>query len=319
MIQFWEQILQSITEEKKGILLYVLESKGSSPGRQGFKMWVSAKGEMSGSIGGGIMEHKLIELSKSKLQTNDLSIVFKHQIHTKSVANNQSGMICSGEQSIVLIPLTEKDIPTVEQILDCLQKGKSGELKISPKGLEFLPAIANKPYSFKFVDEQNWQYIEKLGFKKFAYIIGGGHVGNALSKVLTDLKFHCTVIDDRPQLHTLENNIHAHQKMLLDYSELNNYVREGEDIYIFIMTFGYRTDLIVLKQLIDKQVAFKGMMGSRAKVKQLMEEMKNLGYSEWQLESVHSPIGLDIKSRTPQEIAISIAAQLIQLSNKDLA
>jgi len=317
-MQFWQYILQTLNQQKKSILLYVLKSQGSSPGRQGFKMVVSENGEMMGSIGGGIMEHKLIELAKSKLQTKDLSIVFKHQIHSKSVVNNQSGMICSGEQSIVLIPLTEKDIPTVEQIVDCLQKGIDGELKISPEGLEFLPSITDKSYSFKFVNEDNWQYTEKLGFKKFAYILGGGHVGNALSKVLVDLEFHCTVIDNRPQLHTLENNVYAHQKRVLDYANLGQHIKEGEDVYIFIMTFGYRSDLEVLKQLIDKKVAFKGMMGSAEKVKQLMEEMKNLGFSEAQLATVYSPIGLDIKSRTPQEIAISIAAQLIQLANKDL-
>jgi len=258
-MHFW----QHITKHQKGILLYVVASKGSSPGRQGFRMWVSETREMYGSIGGGIMEHKLVELAKSKLQNNDLKIVFKHQVHSKSVTGNQSGMICSGEQSIVLIPIREKDIPVIEQIVNCLQSGNSGTIKISPQlgpnELKFNPTKPNEPYTFNFVDEQNWQYSEQIGFKKFAYIIGGGHVSHALSKILIDLDFHCTIIDDRQNLHTLENNSYAHQKI-----------------------------------------------------------MKNLGYTEEQLSTIHSPIGMDIKSRTPQEIAISIGAQLIQLCNKNL-
>ena len=317
-MNFWQHILQSLSQQKKVMLLYVLDSKGSSPGRQGFKLLVSEDGEMFGSIGGGIMEHKLVELAKSKLLNNDLSLIFKHQIHSKSVANNQSGMICSGEQSIVILPISVKDIPLIEQLVDCLQKRESGTLLISSNGLEFLKTSITKPYTFQFLDDRNWQYKEKLGFKKFAYIIGGGHVGQALTKVLVDLEFHCTVIDDRQQLHTLKNNSYAHQKIVVDYTALSDQVREGTDVFIFIMTFGYRTDLKVLQQLIDKKVAFKGMMGSKEKVKQLMEEMKSLGYSKEQLSTVCSPIGLEIKSRTPQEIAISIAAQLIQLANKNL-
>lgn len=317
-MEFWKHILQLILQHKSGVLLYVLESKGSSPGRQGFRMMVTATGEMTGSIGGGIMEHKMVELAKSKLRTNDLSVLFKRQIHSKLVANNQSGMICSGEQSIALIPISEKEIPLLEKIIKNLEKGENCVLQISPNGIDLSEIIPKKSYEFQFKNEQNWQYIEKMGFKKFAYIIGGGHVGKALSRVLVDLEFYCTIIDDREQLHTLENNIYAHRKITADYEELEQYIPEGEDVFIFIMTFGYRTDLVALQALINKQVAFKGMMGSKKKVKELMEEMISLGYPKEQLATVHSPIGLNIKSRTPQEIAISIAAQLIQQSNKEL-
>lgn len=323
---FWKQILQSIHQHKKGVLLYVLQSKGSSPGRQGFRMWISGEGEMNGSVGGGIMEHKLVQLAKTKLQNNDLTIVFKRQIHSKSVAINQSGMICSGEQSIALVPLTQKNIPLINKIIDCLEKGKIGFIQItcekaaqtSYNALEFSNTKPDKPYIFNYINNQNWQYTEKIGFKKIAYIIGGGHVGCALSKVLVDLEFYCTIIDDRPNLHTLKHNAYTHQKLVTDYAELGKHIPEGDNIYLFIMTFGYRSDLQVLQQLIDKKLAFKGMMGSLKKVDKLMDEMKNLGYGEELLASVYSPIGLSIKSRTPQEIAISIAAQIIQLRNKNL-
>ena len=100
------------------MLLYVLESKGSSPGRQGFSMVVNAKGEMEGSIGGGIMEHKFLEIVKERLKKQgSKEQELKKQIHDKSAANNQSGMICSGEQTIFLYPVREKDLNTVQKII----------------------------------------------------------------------------------------------------------------------------------------------------------------------------------------------------------
>src|SRR5688500_2407862 len=107
-IRTWKLIAKSLDQRIPVTLLYVLESSGSSPGRQGFFMAVNANGEMEGSIGGGIMEHKFVELAKEKLKNKELNIEqgtrisergsIKKQIHDKSVATNQSGMICSGEQ-----------------------------------------------------------------------------------------------------------------------------------------------------------------------------------------------------------------------------
>ena len=317
-MDFWDQGVQLISQHKHIGLLYVLESTGSSPGRQGFKMLVSAEGDMHGSIGGGIMEHKLVELAKSSLKQPQTDIKIKRQIHSKSVNQNQSGLICSGEQTVTLLTLTTNDLPTINELVDGLQRGEAGTLHISPSGLDYSKTKLDDHYSYTFTSETSWSYKETIGFKKYAYIIGGGHVSRALTHVLSDLEFHCTVIDNRESLHTLDHNTEAQQKLQLDYAQLEHHIPEGPDVYIFIMTFGYRSDLDVLRQVINKQVAFKGMMGSQTKVKQLITEMRSLGYTEAQLSSIHSPIGLAIHSRTPQEIAISVAAQIIQLQNKDL-
>ena len=104
----WRLIINSLKQNTPVMLLYVLESKGSSPGRQGFFMAVNANGEMEGSIGGGIMEHKFVEMAKEKLKAagNELRDAgIRKQLHDKSAAKNQSGMICSGEQTILLYPV----------------------------------------------------------------------------------------------------------------------------------------------------------------------------------------------------------------------
>lgn len=317
-MHFWKIIQHTLVQHKKLALLYVLDSSGSSPGRQGFKMMVTEKGKMHGSIGGGIMEHKLIELAKSKLAAKNHDTIFKQQIHSKEVNDNQSGMICSGEQSVAILFLWENEIKVIDQINLSLQKGEAGTLDLSPNGISFNNIKAETAYAYQFTNEQKWTYKETIGYKKFAFIVGGGHVSSALTQVLNDLEFHCTIIDDRHNLNTLEENASAHVKKTLAYSQLNEHIPDGKDVFIFIMTFGYRSDLEVLQQLVNKNVAFLGMMGSEEKVKQLLDDMRKLNYSEEQLDKIHTPIGLAIKSRTPHEIAISIAAQVIQLQNKDL-
>jgi xanthine dehydrogenase accessory factor len=95
----WDFITNKYTTGVPVILLYVLHSEGSSPGRQGFKMAVAADRELCGSIGGGIMEHKFVEMAKAKLIHDTSFPGIYRQVHNKS-SGEQSGMICSGEQTI---------------------------------------------------------------------------------------------------------------------------------------------------------------------------------------------------------------------------
>ena len=92
------------------MLLTVVESSGSSPGRQGFKMAVAADGTLCGSIGGGIMEVKLVELAKDRLDRGVCEAMLKKQVHRKSAPQHQSGMICSGEQTVLFFGLDSQSI-----------------------------------------------------------------------------------------------------------------------------------------------------------------------------------------------------------------
>src|SRR5947207_565017 len=107
-IKIWKLINRNIEQNLPVMLLYVLESSGSSPGRQGFFMAVNANGEMEGSIGGGIMEHKFVEMAKEKVRVGNQESGVRRQIHDKSAVKDQSGMICSGEQTIWLYPVQDK-------------------------------------------------------------------------------------------------------------------------------------------------------------------------------------------------------------------
>src|SRR5262245_60956998 len=117
-LQTWQLIHNSLQQNIPVMLLYVLQSDGSSPGRQGFFMAVNASVDMEGSIGGGIMEHKFVEMAKEKLKDRSAEQAsIRKQVHNKSAAKNQSGMICSGEQSILMYRIQQEDAEVITNII----------------------------------------------------------------------------------------------------------------------------------------------------------------------------------------------------------
>jgi xanthine dehydrogenase accessory factor len=302
------------------MLLYVLESKGSSPGRQGFFMAVNAKGKMEGSIGGGIMEHKFVEMAKEKLaerQPDLLSPKLRKQVHNKQAAANQSGMICSGEQTILLYPVKSTDAEIIDQLIESVGKFENGTLVFSPAGMAFTQKVPAENFEFSMTSEKDWLYREKSGPKNKLFIVGGGHCALALSRLASSLDFFIQVYDERKELKTMIQNEYAHRKHFVDeYSELAKHIPSGADHYVVIMTFGYRTDDQALRALRGKEFAYLGVLGSADKMKKLFETYQQEGLDTAWLKKIHSPIGIQIKSQTPEEIAVSIAAEIIREKNK---
>ncbi len=322
-ILVWNLIHKSLQQNISVMLLYVLESLGSSPGRQGFLMAVNANAEMAGSIGGGIMEHKFAEMAKERLRVGSQESVRKDslgevrkQIHDKSVGADQSGMICSGEQTILLYPVRVKDAETVQRIISSLEQYKTGTLTLSPSGIGFEDRVPGKDFNYSFIAEDNWLYKEKTGYKNQLFIIGGGHCALAFSKQMREMDFYITLFEERSGLNTLEENEFAHEKIIVDdYTALSNLIPSGPSQYVVIMTVGYRTDDIALRALLDKNFTYLGVLGSKKKIEKLLSDYRNEGIAEEALQRIHSPIGLDISSRTPEEIAVSIAAEIIKVKN----
>ncbi len=318
----WQLIHKSLQQNVPVMLLYVLESHGSSPGRQGFLMAVNALGDMDGSIGGGIMEHKFVEMGKENLMRQsapplDSSTSIRTQYHDKSAAHDQSGMICSGDQTILLYRVRPGDTLAILGIVNCLEQYKNGLLELSPAGINFVAdQLPDTDYQFSMQSEQEWLYQEKIGYKNQLFIIGGGHCALALSELMSRMDFHIRVFDDRPNLHTMMLNDVAHEKIVVTaYSELVDLIPSGPHQYVVVMTFGYRTDDLVIRALLGNQFAYFGVLGSKVKIDKLLSDYRAEGISTEKLQRIHSPIGLTINSQTPEEIAISIAAQIIQVKN----
>ena len=318
-IATWKLISDSLGKGIAVMLLYVLESSGSSPGRQGFFMAVNEKGDMEGSIGGGIMEHKFVEIAKKRLKgQGGKEQEIRKQHHDKSAASNQSGMICSGEQTILLYRVIQTDSVVIKNIIDSLEQNKNGTLNISSSGIVFLPTVPENDFHFEMRSAEDWNYIEKTGYKNQLFIVGGGHCALALSKLMRPMDFYIRIYDDRMELKTMRENTDAHEKhFITDYSDLKELIPSGVNCYVVIMTFGYRSDDIAIRALIKKDFRFLGVLGSKTKIKKMMAGYRSEKIKEEILQRIHAPAGLSIKSQTPEEIAVSIAAAIIAIKNKN--
>ena len=291
-MQVWQFIHDKLTAGCTIQLLYVLQSEGSSPGRQGFKMAVSSDGEFVGTIGGGIMEQKFVEKARYLLANNETNIILQNQYHDKAHTKDQSGMICSGSQLNAFIPLTINDEAIVDEILTNKQ---NQSIRLSPKGISI---HTSQQQYFNFIDEENWEYAESINQRSVIHIIGGGHVGLALSQIMNFLNFHVKIYDDRPELNTLLQNNFADEKIIVgNYAKVDEYINDANNDFVVIMTVGYRTDKIVLKQLINKDFFYLGLMGSDKKIDTLFAELKDEGISLEKLKQVFTPIGINILSK----------------------
>ena len=298
------------------MLLYVVDSHGSSPGRTGFCMVINAEGQMSGSIGGGIMEYKFVELAKQRFKESSSESMIVQQYHDKEASTHQSGMICSGEQTIFLYTPKQADLLQVHNIIDCLENEYQGMLLLSAGSIRYADSTTTSRYSFSNKGGK-WLYTEKLGYGNNVYIIGGGHCSLALSSLMSTMDFYITLMDDRKDLYTMKQNSYAHDMVLMEnFENIGDSIPENDHTFVVVMTIGYRTDDVVVRQLINKKIKYLGILGSKAKIKKMFDTYRTEGMDEHTLHKIYAPIGLEINSQTPEEIAVSIAAEIIGVRSK---
>jgi xanthine dehydrogenase accessory factor len=318
-IEYWHFVTSRLGAGQQVVLLVVAESSGSSPGRAGYKMAVAADGEMSGSIGGGVMEVRLVEKAKALLSEPGAAArtpTVIEQAHRKNTPNS-SGMICSGRQAVILMPLGPDDRATVHAIVTALAHKASIAFEISNLKFQIVHIAENdRRISFLKSSECGFRYREKLGGSPQLIIIGGGHCALALSEVASRLGFWISIFDDRPELNTLAKNEFADEVVIVDsYANIADHVGSGEDLYVAVMTLGYASDALVIRKLIHHDLKYFGVLGSKAKMATLLKELREEGVDPENLRRIHTPIGIAINSRTPEEIAVSIAAEIISVKN----
>jgi len=227
-------------------------------------------------------------------------------------------MICSGEQSIFFYQLQASDKPAIDALATSLREFENGTLTISNHGIAFNKNVPGQNYDCVQEEPDNFVMIEKSGLKNQLHIIGGGHCALALSQIMRMQDFYIKLYETREDLSTVIANRYVHESIMLnDYSELLNLLPEGENIYVPVMTFGYRTDDVAFRAIMHKKVKYIGILGSLKKMEKMFESYRQEQLDENFLKVVRTPIGLPIKSETPAEIAVSIAAEIIGIKNKN--
>ncbi len=315
-MQTWTFILEKLKTGIPLVLIVVVDVKGSSPGKPGFKMAVAGDGTLSGSIGGGVMEYKMVDWARYMMQEGSTHVAVKRQVHDPDAGEERSGLICAGEQTHVFVPLGKDDLPVLEEIYSTVESGKGGQLQLGMEGMRFETGGSHASgMGWVFRNHHDWHYSETIGVRPRLSIFGGGHISIPLSQVFGMLGFYVSVYDDRPDLISMSDNAYAHEKHLIDYSHAGNYIEEGPHSYVIIMTVSHAADQEILQQMLPKSLRYLGMIGSKNKVQKIFSNLRSMGFSDESLARVDAPMGLPISSRTIEEISISIAAKVIQVKN----
>jgi xanthine dehydrogenase accessory factor len=147
-------------------------------------------------------------------------------------------------------------------------------------------------------------------------VIGGGHVGKAVVHLAKWLGFRVAVSDDREEFCTPEANPDADEFYPVAMADLPKHVNINRQTYLILTTRGVSTDVPGLPALIDTRAAYIGVIGSRRRWTMTVKGLKEKGIDADKLDRVHSPIGLELNAETPEEIAVSILAEIIMLRNE---
>jgi len=153
--------------------------------------------------------------------------------------------------------------------------------------------------------------------KRQLIIAGAGHIGLALSFIAKLLDFKIVIVDNRRDFANSKRFPHADKIVCCPYKEAFKKIRIDSNAYIVIVTHGHLHDGECLKEALRTQAGYIGMIGSRSKIKILFDMLLKEGCKKAQLDKVHTPVGLDIGAETPQEIAVAIAGELVQVYRGD--
>jgi xanthine dehydrogenase accessory factor len=156
-------------------------------------------------------------------------------------------------------------------------------------------------------------FVELVRPYDILYLFGAGHVSTFVASLASMVGFRVIVIDDRKEFANKERFKEADELIVLPFSDVFKKINISSSSYIAIITRGHIHDLNVLREALKKSDGYIGMIGSRRKREIIYQALIKEGVSDERLKQVHSPIGMDIDAETPEEIAVSIVAELIRV------
>jgi len=351
MLGIWKAAVNHFERGHDFVLATILGVDGSSPRHPGTRLLVSRAGHTVGTIGGGLFEAQVCRYA-SEVLSSGLSMrsafVFKGKDSSSSAE-----MICGGHVDVLIefISASDRAQESVFQgVFDLMAVGSSGMLfsRIDiPQGgmldspvprllirsdgtrvggfegdeyvVEHAPPLRLMG-STKLLEQPGGAhvvYAEWIRAQGTAYIFGAGHVGACVAHLASYVDFGVVVIDDREEYANPDKIPDAQRSHVVSsfdgaFSEL----QIDEDSFLVIVTRGHAHDKTVLSQGLRTNAGYIGMIGSRRKTSLIYEALLREGFTREDLARVHAPIGLDIGGETPQEIAVSIVAEMIAVRTR---
>ncbi len=156
-------------------------------------------------------------------------------------------------------------------------------------------------------------FIEPIVSTPTLFVLGGGHISFTLVKMAKLAGFKIVVVDDRPEFATAQRFPEADQVFTTIYDKAFSKLNVGKTGYVVIVTHGHKGDAAALEGALSTEARYIGMIGSKTKNASVYARLKAKGITQQQLDRVHAPVGLPIHAQTPEEIAVSILAEIIQV------
>ena len=322
MREIFAKILYETEKHNDLILVTLTGSDGSAPRKTGSQMLVGKTGRILGTIGGGAVELRSVEMAQRLLEEKR-SDLHPFRLHTNNIED--IGMICGGDVT-ALFQFIPADDPLWRELC-----GKALELFSAQKGGWFIqrldgraPAILDEEGTLLAgekpedgIPDGNLPVSTAAAFwmllpvAQRVIIFGGGHISAALVPLLTTVGFRCWVFDNRPEYTTEDRFPQAEKLITGDYEHISDHIEMTAEDYAVIMTNGHSFDLEVQDQVLRGPFAYVGVIGSRRKTAAVNAKLRERGISDETIARIHTPIGTAIKAVTPEEIAVSIAGELI--------
>lgn len=322
MREFFRRLVHALEANQPAVLVSILSASGSTPRGTGAMMAVFPDGTMAGTIGGGNVEFAARQLAEELLASGKNCLRSFRFVQGDAAS---LGMVCGGDVTVHFQALPAGD-PQAISVFRTLMEASAGSTGAwllrrldGPTVLEqravteagradqtLRSLLADHP----LLTKDGWFSIpvEKPGF---VYIFGGGHVSQELVPVLARVGFRPIVWDDRPEFSDPALFPQAVRTICGGFERLQERLIFTPDDFIVVVTRGHQADYEVLTQVLRSGVKYIGCIGSRRKLSLSRDRLLEAGFTAKEFSFVHAPIGLAIGAETPEEIAVSIAAELI--------
>jgi len=324
-------ILMYLDRGSNGVLATVVRRTGSAPRDVGAKMFVTGDGGVFGTVGGGKLESDAYNKAM-EMMGKDTTMVFGVNMDATRVEDKD--MLCGGNVDLLLEPVTERHRNVYEAAIRCREEREPAviftrfDVGVFAKSLiRGDGAVVGDPVDQNAMErcmDVLGQREPELSGNTFAepvriivplYIFGAGHVSQHLSKIAKTAGFFVTVIDDRKEFANTERFGDADSIVVGEFRDAFYSLDFTGNEYVVILTRSHEHDAMVLEEVLKRRTKYTGMMGSSRKVGIIIDRLHEKGFDRKVTAGVHAPIGVAIDAETPQEIAVSIVAELIKVKN----
>jgi xanthine dehydrogenase accessory factor len=333
-VDIFRKAASALEEGRPVALVTVIATTGSTPGKVGYKMLVFGEGGgIAGTVGGGLLEAKMIEEARSMLDRPRGRLL---RFNLGETPDDEKG-ICGGSVEFLIETFDKTALPLFQELSGHISGNEGGVLVsiLLPDGpprkmrlrnvehaavqfpQEIVAAIKDVAASggagAKVSADGIDVFIESLEVQPTVCLFGAGHVACHIARYARSVHFGVVVCDDRPEYANRERFPDTDEVIVEEFGRAFERMRIDGHSYIVIVTRGHQHDQIVLEQAVRTEARYIGMIGSRRKTLTLLQKLRDKGVPKERLDRVYSPIGVSIGAVTAEEIALSIVCELVKV------